>query len=498
MLRPLLVHLHFLFFCRAWQGEDLRGITGGVVGIPKEVVENLLFDSVGDHRGIVSSASGTRARIGIWQVLLPNYTLEEQTEMYMSWMSPSDVWNGLMPETMRKDLEETVQSACRDHCGAEPVESCCGVQVRCRRVHEMLYDVASRGKKAIENYWTKYSDLSSRIMDRRWVFALPSVMPKILAGAKATDDVVMFFVFVWSRYSSNPILQQCLSSRWGRLLRQKHLNLLTSWRELRRMLENFFWEVVATGRFRDFRWAQAGMQLDVPHSLWQKMGDVMFECRVGFEYLERAAQSHGWATHFEEDRTLEQLAAAKDGEYPGLLLARAEFHDSWFLDKPVLRFLIRHVLVADESLGEFGAFGGRYSDWLNDTGLVEAFAFDGIPEAPEITGGRVSHLQLGDVFDLGRTFDWVMCLEVGEHMPPGSEDTLMSNIARHATKGAIISWATPDYPSPYHPNTLTLEASTALIERHGFKQDQRLTEMLRDAAETSWLKQTIGVYHRMV
>merc|ERR1712008_496439 len=79
-------------------------------------------------------------------------------------------------------------------------------------------------------------------------------------------------------------------------------------------------------------------------------------------------------------------------------------------------------------------------------------------------------------------------------MPDSTEDILMDNIARHAKIGAVISWATPDFPSPYHPNTLPLEESTRLIERHGFRQDSRLTTGLRNAAEIDWLRQTVGVY----
>ena len=43
-----------------------------------------------------------------------------------------------------------------------------------------------------------------------------------------------------------------------------------------------------------------------------------------------------------------------------------------------------------------GAFAGHYSSWLNDTGLVTAFAFDGAP-VEHWTQGRVRHGQLTDV-----------------------------------------------------------------------------------------------------
>ncbi|KAK7004434.1 hypothetical protein BgiMline_005954, partial [Biomphalaria glabrata] len=40
-------------------------------------------------------------------------------------------------------------------------------------------------------------------------------------------------------------------------------------------------------------------------------------------------------------------------------------------------------------------------------------------------------------------FDWVLSIEVGEHIPPQYEDTYLDNLARHAREGLILSWASP-------------------------------------------------------
>merc|ERR1711964_386976 len=133
-----------------------------------------------------------------------------------------------------------------------------------------------------------------------------------------------------------------------------------------------------------------------------------------------------------------------------------EFSQVRLIDKSVARFLIRHVFTPGQQVGEFGAFGGHWSAWFNDTGLVEAYAYDGIKDAPAITKGRVrGPLQLSETFDLGRKFDWILCMEVGEHMPVGSEEILLGNIASHTRVGTIISWALPTRVHPDHPNTMT-------------------------------------------
>ena len=69
-----------------------------------------------------------------------------------------------------------------------------------------------------------------------------------------------------------------------------------------------------------------------------------------------------------------------------------------------------HVEVCD-----LGAFGGHYSSWLNDTGLVTAYAFDGTPRVEELTQGRVRYAPLQEAkelpvpCDVPRS-DWSVCV----------------------------------------------------------------------------------------
>ncbi|CAE7878248.1 unnamed protein product, partial [Symbiodinium microadriaticum] len=64
---------------------------------------------------------------------------------------------------------------------------------------------------------------------------------------------------------------------------------------------------------------------------------------------------------------------------------------SAILDKGLLRRLLR-LLPEGSSLADFGALDGQYSSWLNDTGWVTAFAFDGVPGVTDITDGRVTEV----------------------------------------------------------------------------------------------------------
>lgn len=64
---------------------------------------------------------------------------------------------------------------------------------------------------------------------------------------------------------------------------------------------------------------------------------------------------------------------------------------------------------------DLGAFGGHYSSWLNDTGLVTAYAFDGTKRVEELTQGRVRYAPLQEAkelpvpCDVPRS-DWSVCV----------------------------------------------------------------------------------------
>ncbi len=78
-------------------------------------------------------------------------------------------------------------------------------------------------------------------------------------------------------------------------------------------------------------------------------------------------------------------------------LWRREVFKQWAVDKGLLRGILKHVnddLYADRTLADFGAGGGHYAKWLNDTGLITAYAYDGIHGVEEVTKGAVSYWNL--------------------------------------------------------------------------------------------------------
>lgn len=172
-----------------------------------------------------------------------------------------------------------------------------------------------------------------------------------------------------------------------------------------------------------------------------------------------------------------------DGRYSTMESLRRETFEEWQLDKGLLQFLLRHVLPIDASVADFGAGSGHYSRWLNDTGLVSAFAFDGSPDISLVTRGAVAQVDLGKPLSLWRKFDWGLCLEVGEHIPAELTPTFLSNLDAHVTEGLVISWAQPGLQALGSTNPQTESQVLSLLQAHtSLYLDQELTMKLRAAS----------------
>lgn len=179
---------------------------------------------------------------------------------------------------------------------------------------------------------------------------------------------------------------------------------------------------------------------------------------------------------------------------------RRKVFGQWAIDRGLVRGLLRNVWqpgYGDEApitVGDFGAGGGHYSKWMNETGLLQAFAFDGTHQAAELTDGLVQEVNLVQKMSLWRTFDWVLCLEVGEHIPKEYSDMLLANLKNHAKKGLVMSWS-DDWEGIGHVNCLTRQEFVATVQRKtGFVLDSVATEAVRSNCEIDYIARTLAVF----
>lgn len=91
-------------------------------------------------------------------------------------------------------------------------------------------------------------------------------------------------------------------------------------------------------------------------------------------------------------------------------------------------------------------------------------------------------------------YDFVLCIEVGEHIPKEKEQIFLDNLARFCTKHLIFSWAVPGQGGRGHLNEQPEEYIHEQMINRGFKINEFKTSELRKSATLKWLKRTVTAY----
>lgn len=213
----------------------------------------------------------------------------------------------------------------------------------------------------------------------------------------------------------------------------------------------------------------------------------------GLERLESVSPEGGPARVYHQD---------EHGSFVTYEFLRRRVFGQWAIDKGLLRGLLRYVLkpgtgnTEPVTVADFGAGGGHYSTWMNETGLLKAFAFDGTHQAAELTGGVVQEINLVEDLQLWRTFDWVLCLEVGEHIPRQYSQGLLRNLKRHAVNGLVMSWS-DDWEGIGHVACLPREEFIAFVQNEtGFVFDHDATEAVRASCEIDYIARTLAIFRK--
>jgi hypothetical protein len=158
------------------------------------------------------------------------------------------------------------------------------------------------------------------------------------------------------------------------------------------------------------------------------------------------------------------------------------------------------VLDLGAGLGQYERFWGSQSEYMDGVpapGSVRAC--DGAFNIEDVTGGNVTFCDLtAPDLDVGGPADWVMSIEVAEHVPPELEAHFLKNVVSHAQLGFVVSWALPDQPGHHHVNGTAAESVLAAFASDPrWAYDNALTLHLRNyAGSTWWLEKTIYAFRK--
>jgi hypothetical protein len=108
-------------------------------------------------------------------------------------------------------------------------------------------------------------------------------------------------------------------------------------------------------------------------------------------------------------------------------------------------------LFSGGSVLDLGAGLGNYeADWERKgligkaDGIVSVRMFDGAENVEKVTGGRAKWADLTEPLEDVLPADWVLSLEVGEHIHAGTaSEAFIRNLHEHNLRGTVVSWGVP-------------------------------------------------------
>jgi cyclopropane fatty-acyl-phospholipid synthase-like methyltransferase len=181
-----------------------------------------------------------------------------------------------------------------------------------------------------------------------------------------------------------------------------------------------------------------------------------------------------------------------NGYWEGLEASSQHVYDSKLGDSLTNFFLTEKV----KSVVDLGCGMGNYVKTfrLNN---INAIGFDGNPNTPELTNNLCKILDLSIPKQFDEPFDWVMSLEVGEHLPPQFEDIFIHNLHNNNKSGIVLSWAIKGQGGHGHFNEQNNDYIKSKICDLGYINDIEIENKLREDSTLRWFKNTIMVFRKL-
>jgi len=149
-----------------------------------------------------------------------------------------------------------------------------------------------------------------------------------------------------------------------------------------------------------------------------------------------------------------------------------------------------------KSIVDFGCGDGKYVKKLQENS-INASGFDGNPNTPEYTNNLCSVLDLSIPHQFDEPFDWVLSLEVGEHLPKQFEDIFINNLHNNTKYGIVLSWALKGQGGDGHINEQNNDYIKSKVCSLGYINDTESENKMRSISSLWWFKNTIMVFRKI-
>ncbi len=148
---------------------------------------------------------------------------------------------------------------------------------------------------------------------------------------------------------------------------------------------------------------------------------------------------------------------------------------------PVLMDLISPRSVLDIGCGQ--------GEWIDAFPIDDKLGVD--IAAPE--GEKFKAVDLRHPLKLGRTFDLVLCLEVGEHLPAEAAEQLVESCVRHSNT-VVFSAAVPGQEGKGHINCQPHEYWHAYFSLFEFEFLDSIRPLIQDGRVSTWYRDNTFLY----
>jgi SAM-dependent methyltransferase len=143
---------------------------------------------------------------------------------------------------------------------------------------------------------------------------------------------------------------------------------------------------------------------------------------------------------------------------------------------------------------DFGCGPAKYVQYFRQNG-IESYGFDGNPVTSTFPYCKVQDLTSNFSEE---AVDFLLCLEVCEHVPKEHEHKLISTIDRHLNKDGILilSWAVVGQGGLGHVNCQNNEYVIDLFKKMNYIYLNEESDVLRKNSIAPWFKNTVLVFKK--
>jgi len=150
-----------------------------------------------------------------------------------------------------------------------------------------------------------------------------------------------------------------------------------------------------------------------------------------------------------------------------------------------------------ELAADIGCGPGEYCAAFKSYGWPEVHGYEGTKGITTLgVYDDITRVDLTKRRWVGIPYDFVLCLEVGEHIPLQYEQVFIDNLCEYTMADLVMSWAIPGQGGAGHFNERVSAYVISEFVTRGMEFLGSRSEKLRELASLKWFKNTILVFKR--